>query len=228
MQAAVAGEKDYCMKTTVILIRHGETEWNVLHRFQGLSDIPLNDTGRQQAGFAKNGLKNITLDAIYASPLQRAVETAEIIRGDRNIPVYPTDGLQEMGVGEWEGLLVSEIDEKYPGWYDVWRTAPTKVRLKGGEPFTETQKRAWKTFWEIVKKHEGKTVLIVSHMMCISSILLTIAGIPLDEIWQHPIGNGALNIVEVDGNRKAVITDWSRDDHIPEEFRLKQPFGRPK
>ena len=191
------------MKTTVILIRHGETEWNVLHRFQGLSDIPLNDTGRQQAGFAKNGLQNITLDAIYTSPLQRAVETAEIIRGDRRIPVYPTDGLQEMGVGEWEGLLVSEIDEKYPGWYDVWRTAPTKVRLKGGEPFTETQKRAWKTFWEIVKKHEGKTVLIVSH-------------------------NGALNIVEVDGDRKAVITDWSRDDHIPEEFRLKQPFGRPK
>ena len=92
------------MKTTVILIRHGETEWNVLHRFQGLSDIPLNDTGRQQAGFAKNGLQNITLDAIYTSPLQRAVETAEIIRGDRNIPVYPTDGLQEMGVGEWEGL----------------------------------------------------------------------------------------------------------------------------
>lgn len=71
-------------------------------------------------------------------------------------------------------------------------------------------------------------MLIVSHMMCISSILLTIAGIPLDEIWQHPIGNGALNIVEVDGDRKAVITDWSRDDHIPEEFRLKQPFGRPK
>ena len=61
------------MKTTVILIRHGETEWNVLHRFQGLSDIPLNDTGRQQAGFAKNGLQNITLDAIYTSPLQRAV-----------------------------------------------------------------------------------------------------------------------------------------------------------
>ena len=84
------------MKTTVILIRHGETEWNVLHRFQGLSDIPLNDTGRQQAGFAKNGLQNITLDAIYTSPLQRAVETAEIIRGDRRIPVYPTDGLQEM------------------------------------------------------------------------------------------------------------------------------------
>lgn len=70
------------------------------------------------------------MDAIYTSPLQRAVETAEIIRGDRRIPVYPTDGLQEMGVGEWEGLLVSEIDEKYPGWYDVWRTAPTKSDSK--------------------------------------------------------------------------------------------------
>ena len=68
------------MKTTVILIRHGETDWNVVRRFQGLSDIPLNDTGRQQAGFAKNGLDGKIIDAIYTSPLQRAVETAEIIR----------------------------------------------------------------------------------------------------------------------------------------------------
>ena len=200
----------------------------MLHRFQGLSDIPLNDTGRQQAGFARNGLQDMDLDVIYTSPLQRAVETAEIIRGERNTPIYPADGLQEMGVGEWEGLLVSEIDEKYPGWYDIWRTAPTQVRLKGGEPFEETRKRAWKTFWEIVKKHKGQTVLIVSHMMCISSILLTIAGIPLDDIWQHPIGNAALNIVEADSEGNAVITDWSRDDHIPEAFRLKQPFGRVK
>ena len=200
-----------------------------MHRFQGLSDIPLNDTGRQQAGFAKNGLLDIEMDVIYTSPLQRAVETAEIIRGHRNIPIIPKDGLREMGVGEWEGLLVSEIDEKYPGMYDIWRTAPTQIKLKGGEPFTETQRRAWKTFWEIIKKHEGQTVLIVSHMMCISSILLTIAGIPLDDIWKHPIGNAALNIVEADGNNgNAVITAWSRDNHIPEEFRLKQPFGRVK
>jgi len=200
----------------------------VLHRFQGLSDVPLNDTGRQQAGFAANGLRDVKLDVIYTSPLQRAAETAEIIRGGRNIPIYPSEGLKEMGVGEWEGLLVSEIDQKYPGQYDIWRTAPTRIRLKGGELFTDTQQRAWKTFWEIVKKHEGKNVLIVSHMMCISSILLTIAGIPLDEIWQHPIGNAALNIVEADSDGKAVITDWSRDEHIPEEFRLRQPFGRVK
>ena len=198
----------------------------MLHRFQGLTDIPLNDTGRQQAGFAKTGLLDVELAAIYTSPLQRAVETAEIIRGDREIPIYPTEGLRDMGIGEWEGLLVSEIDEKYPGWYDIWRTAPTRIRLKGGEPYAETQKRAWKTFWDIVKKHEGQTVLIVSHMMCISSILLTVAGIPLDEVWQHPIRNAALNIVEADSDGKAVITAWSRDDHIPEEFKLKQPFGR--
>ena len=128
------------MKTTVILIRHGETDWNVVRRFQGLSDIPLNDTGRLQAGFAKNGLQDRELDAIYTSPLLRATETAEIIRGDRKIPIYPVQGLREMGIGEWEGLLVSEIDERYSGQYDLWRTAPTQIRLKGGEPYTETQR----------------------------------------------------------------------------------------
>ena len=215
-------------KTTIILVRHGETNWNALHRFQGISDVPLNETGRMQAGFAKKGLADIKLAAIYSSPLQRAMETAEIIRGEREIPIYATDGLREMGVGEWEGLLVSEIDEKYPGWYDIWRTCPTKIQLKGGEPFTETQRRAWKTFQEIVRKHQGKTTLIVSHMMCISSILLTVAGIPLDEIWQRPIGNAALNIVEVDEAGTASVTHWSKDDHIPEAYRLKSPFGRIK
>ena len=133
-----------------------------------------------------------------------------------------------MGVGEWEGLLVSEIDEKYPGLYDVWRTHPSQIQLKGAEPFEKTRERAMKTFWKIVGENRGGTVLLVSHMMCISSILLTVAGFPLDEVWQHPITNGALNIVTVDDNDKAEITYWSKDDHIPEEFRLKQPFGRLK
>ena len=85
-----------------------------------------------------------------------------------------------------------------------------------------------KTFWKIVRENRGGTVLLVSHMMCISSILLTVAGFPLDEVWQHPITNGALNIVTVDDDDKAEIAYWSKDDHIPEEFRLKQPFGRLK
>lgn len=216
------------MTTTIILIRHGETEWNVLHRFQGISDVPLNETGRKQAGFAKQGLEGTTLTAIYTSPLQRAMETASIIRGERNIPVYAEEGLKEMGVGEWEGLLVSEIDEKYPGLYDVWRTHPSQIQLQGAEPFDKTRERAMKTFWKIVGENRGGTVLLVSHMMCISSILLTVAGFPLDEVWQHPITNGALNIVTVDDDDKAEITYWSKDDHIPEEFRLKQPFGRLK
>ena len=133
-----------------------------------------------------------------------------------------------MGVGEWEGLLVSEIDEKYPGLYDVWRTPPSQIQLKGAEPFEKTRERDMKTFWKIVGENRGGTVLLVSHMMCISSILLTVAGFPLDEVWQHPITNGALNIVTVDDDDKAEVAYWSKDDHIPEEFRLKQPFGRLK
>ena len=134
----------------------------------------------------------------------------------------------QMGVGEWEGLLVSEIDEKYPGLYDVWRSHPTQIRLKGAERFEDTRTRAWQTFRQIARNHPGQTVLIVSHMMCISSIMLTAAGIPLDEVWEHPITNGALNIIRVGEGGEAAVTDWSKDDHIPERYRLKQPFGRLK
>ncbi len=214
------------MTTTIILVRHGETDWNVLHRFQGSSDIPLNETGRHQAGFAKAGLSGAQLTAIYTSPLQRAVETAAIIRDQRNIPVYTEEGLREMCVGEWEGLLVSEIDEKYPGMYDVWRTRPSRICLRGAETYGETRDRAMAAFWKIAEANRGGTVLVVSHMMCISSILLTVGGFSLDDVWQHPITNGALNIIAIDEAGHAVVTDWSRDDHIPEEYRLKQPFGR--
>ena len=121
--------------TTFYFVRHGETSWNALHRMQGRADIPLSERGKKQASFASDFFRNIKIDSIYASPLKRAFETASIIRGKRKIPIIPEKGLMEAALGRWDGHTPEEIDELYPGEYDMWRYTPGEVRVDGGETF---------------------------------------------------------------------------------------------
>lgn len=212
--------------TTVYMVRHGETEWNAAHRMQGWSDIPLNERGRAQAAAAAKALASIPFHGIYTSPLKRSVETAEIIRGERPIPLIPEKGLIEINLGRWDGHTPDEMDVLYPGQYDFWRSNPGDVRIDGGETFAMVQDRAWKAFLRIIEKEKGHTVLLVSHMGCLSTILFRIAGYPLNDLWKHPMGNCALCRVEVKDDGTMEIREWARDDYIPEELKMKVPFGR--
>ena len=101
------------MNTKVIMVRHGETEWNVLCKFLGSADIPLNEKGRRQAGYMKEALKDTQIDVIYSSPMLRAYETGVIIKGDRDVAVMKDDELREIGCGKWEGLDGNEVEERF-------------------------------------------------------------------------------------------------------------------
>jgi broad specificity phosphatase PhoE len=195
---------------------------------QGWSDIPLNEKGREQASFAAKKFEHTPLDAIYTSPLKRAADTAAIIRGGRNIPLTLERGLIEINLGRWDGHTPEEMDTLYPGQYDLWRTKPGEVHIDGGETFADVQDRAYAVFRRIVQKEKGKTVLLVSHMGCLSTILFRIAGYPLNDLWKHPIGNCALCEVDVDDGGAMKITKWAEDDYIPERLKMKVPFGRVK
>ena len=115
------------MKTKVIMVRHGETEWNVHCKFLGSVDIPLNEKGRRQAGYAKEALKDEQIDVIYTSPMRRALETGEIIRGSRTLPILTDEGLREICCGKWEGLDGREVEERYPGQMALWRKHPERL-----------------------------------------------------------------------------------------------------
>lgn len=213
------------MKTKVILVRHGETDWNKARKFQGMTDIPLNELGKTQANYAKQALRKVRMDAAYASPLKRAVETAQIIIDGHGIDLTIENELHEQNAGDWEGLTAREIEEKFPGQHDIWTYKPTEVRIQNGETFRDVQARATAAFWEIAKKNPGNTVLIVAHMVCLSTILLGIAGISIDEIWDRPLSNAGYSVVEVDLNEnKATILEWNHDGHIPPEQRRKPKF----
>lgn len=229
------------MTTKIILVRHGETEWNKIRRFQGVSDIPLNDRGRTQVGYAQKALTDTPIDAAYASPLSRAMETASIICRDRDLDIIPEPGFMEQNVGLWEGLTYEEITSRWPGELDNWLSDPMALRIPEGERFTDVQQRAVRAFWKIADAHPGQTVLVASHMVCLSTILDHFAGLSLDHIWEHPIYNAGINVIETESagessdtdtssagslfERPARILYWNYGDHLPEEER-RQPRRR--
>lgn len=216
------------MTTKLILVRHGETDWNLNRRFQGISDIPLNEHGRVQAGYAREALKDVHLDAVYSSPLKRARETAEIICQEHSVPITTAPGLREQNVGVWEGLGYPEITERWPRKIEQWKNCPGQLTIPEGERMAEVQERAVATFWKIADAHPGETVLLASHMVCLSTILDYFSGVDLDDIWAHPIYNAGINVIEVapeeeadpaDRDSRVTITYWNYGDHLPEEER---------
>jgi broad specificity phosphatase PhoE len=146
---------------TLLLVRHGETEWNATHRWQGFTGPPLNALGRQQANELADKLSGVVIDAIYSSDAVRAVETAEIVAARLDLDVRQDERLREVNFGEWEGLTRQEINARYSGAFMEWDAcklaAPT-----GGETDLQMAERVLEALHEIADRHEGDEVLIVT------------------------------------------------------------------
>lgn len=206
------------MKTKVIMVRHGETEWNVLCKFLGRVDMPLNEKGRRQAGYAKDALKDVQIDVAYSSPMKRAFETGEIICEGKDIEILSDEGLREISCGKWEGLNGVEVEELFPGQIELWGNSPAECYIEGGDTFQEVSDRIVDAFWRIVNANRGKTILITSHMICLTLLMIHFEGGKINDMWEvKPIGNAALNIVEVSENDDVEIIAWSDDSFVPEE-----------
>ncbi len=179
----------------LIIIRHGETEWNRLERCQGISDIPLNDTGREQARRLADSLKTEELSAIFSSDLVRARETAETIANLHSLSVSFDHNLREMDQGEFEGLEFTRIRKDYSGVLKKWTNDPENLRIPGGETLLEVQNRAWDAFHEIYSKHAGDRVLMVSHNLTIISLLCKFSGKSLSSFREFNVRETSKSIV---------------------------------
>jgi broad specificity phosphatase PhoE len=135
----------------MILVRHGETEWNKTGRVQGASDVGLSGTGKEQISRLALVLKEEKLDAIYASPLKRTRETALILGRFHEAEIRLESGLMEMNHGDFEGLFFQELREKHASFLKRWASDPSSVRMPNGETLAELQDRAWKTVTQIVE-----------------------------------------------------------------------------
>jgi 2,3-bisphosphoglycerate-dependent phosphoglycerate mutase len=148
--------------TTLILARHGETDWNRENRFQGHADPPLNALGRQQSGELAEALAGDEIVRVYTSPLRRARETAEIVAARLTLEVEPVEGLREIDVGAWSGLTRTEVEQRFPQAYARWvDRAPHG--FEDGETYDELAARVIPALRRLAERHPSDAVLVVTH-----------------------------------------------------------------
>jgi broad specificity phosphatase PhoE len=168
------------LKARLILIRHGETDWNVKGRYQGQADPPLNQKGVAQARQLAPKLRGVGLDALYSSPLRRALQTAQILAEALDIPLHTEPRLMEIHQGEWQTLLYTEIAARYPELFHRWQTEPWTVTIPGGENIAQVQERVYAAVDEILARQRGQCVGLVTHRIPIALIKIRYQGLDPD------------------------------------------------
>ncbi|MGK7874755.1 MAG: histidine phosphatase family protein [Xenococcaceae cyanobacterium] len=185
----------------LLLVRHGETEWNRASRFQGIKDIPLNDTGREQGQKVAEFLKDVAIDFAVSSPMLRPKETAEIIlQHHPNVTLEVQPQLTEIGHGLWEGKLETEIEAEFPGLLRQWKEAPEMVQMPEGENLQQVWDRAIACWNKIVKAFadspQPRTGIVVAHDAINKVILCYLLGLKPENFWNIKQGNGAVSVID--------------------------------
>ncbi|GAJ07152.1 unnamed protein product, partial [marine sediment metagenome] len=168
--------------TAIILARHGETEWNVKEIFRGRIDIELNETGIKQAELLAEYLIDLKIDAIYSSPLKRALKTAEIIASHHKLDVKITPGLIDFNFGKWQGSTHQEVKDKYKELYAEWISSPEWVKMPAGESLNEVRERARGVVDDVIAKYEG-TLVLVSHRVVNKVLICALLGLDNSHFW---------------------------------------------
>lgn len=169
----------------VLLMRHGQTMWNLEKRFQGNDDSPLTEEGKRQAVLVSKRLQGDNIKAIFCSPRNRAVLTATPTAKKLSLPIYEHHGLTEISLGKWEGKKYDEIKNLYPGEYEAFFNDPASFAgVDGGESLIQVRDRAVEALEEIAHNHNGNTVLVVSHAITIRLLLTFYMKKPLKELWK--------------------------------------------
>ncbi|MDP9045820.1 MAG: histidine phosphatase family protein [Pseudomonadota bacterium] len=179
--------------TRVIAIRHGETDWNVDGRIQGQLDVPLNAKGRWQVRRLAQALEGEALDAIYASDLSRALETAEAVAAGRALSVVVDPGLRERGFGRFEGQTHAEIQADWPEDALRWRRRDPTFGAPGGETLELFYARAIATATRLAARHPGQSIALVSHGGVMDCLYRAACRLALDAPRSWQLGNAAIN-----------------------------------
>jgi probable phosphoglycerate mutase len=182
----------------LVLVRHGETDWNREGRFQGQMDIPLNATGLTQADAARRLLADVRIDRAYTSFMARPRRTAEVILEDHpGVPLTSCEGLREIGHGLWEGRLEREIAARWPGLLSDWKRAPHTVQMPEGENLQEVWDRSLASWRSIVRGlSPEETAMVVAHDAVNKTILCGLLGLSPADIWAVKQGNGGVTVID--------------------------------
>ncbi|MGI6097076.1 MAG: histidine phosphatase family protein [Dethiobacteria bacterium] len=198
----------------VILIRHGETAWNQAQTFRGRKDIPLNAKGKEQAKKLADSLEGISLDGIYSSPLQRALQTAKPLAEKCNLNVVPMEAFNDLSFGEWEGLTRTEVEKRYPEAFRLWVESPQDYVCPGGESLEGARQRAKDGLDNLLQKHDGGTIAIVTHRVILKLLLLEALGLDNKKFWHLQQDNCALNVLKHDSRKGFTLVRFNETSHL--------------
>ena len=183
----------------IILVRHGETEWNKVKRIQGGdSDTPLSENGRQQAKALAARLRDEKITAIYSSPLQRAFNTARAIADYHQLEVTVLPSLKEIKVGELEGRLAADFSLRFDEFLCGNGCGKQPHVLPGGESIDDVQKRVWETILSLAENQSEGTLVLVTHYFVILAAICRILNLPLDQIVHLRLSTGTISAFTVD------------------------------
>lgn len=197
---------------TLYITRHGQTEWNVESRMQGWADSPLTQVGIAAAIKLGKRLQNVPLDAVYCSTSGRTIHTAQLIIGDRNIPLVQKEDLREIHVGEWQGKVSSDIERDYAEQLKTYYERPSQYESATGESFHMLKERVLRAVEEIAAAHPNGHVLIVTHGVVKKCLINHFSGADMDSLWDPPFIHGtSLTVMEIDTDRRelTLIGDMS-------------------
>ena len=181
----------------LVVVRHGESEWNRIGRYQGTFDAPLSDMGVRQAEALGERLRTESFHTIYTSPLQRARLTAEAVhRHHPETPFVVDPAIAELDHGEWSGLMVDEVIQKFGDGLREWRMHPTRSQMPGGESFSNILKRVLDFKEALLKQHADQTILMSTHDVVVKILVADALGMHMDGINQIWVTNASISVIE--------------------------------
>lgn len=204
-------------ETTIVLIRHGETAWNAERRLQGHIDIALNDEGERQAEALAGALADERFDAIFASDLKRAHQTAEAVARQHGLDVINDGALRERCYGGFEGLLYAEIEQRFPAEFAAWQARDVDAVMPPGarsaESFRQFYQRAIGAILALAQAHPGKSLALVAHGGVLECAYRAAMGMLLETPRNFPVMNASINRFRVRGGA-LTLTSWGEVGHL--------------
>ena len=204
------------MGLRLLLMRHGQSQWNEAGRYQGQADIPLSQLGQQQAAALAQRLASEPIAAVHCSDLQRALATAEMVARPHALPAQADPLWRELAFGAWEGLSYQEIAERFPADWHAWLADPVSIGPPGGESLTRLAERVRQALAAVRARspadgESDTSVAVVSHAGTLQVLLCLALGVDLSRYWQFRLDHGSLSLLWLyqEGAILALLNDCS-------------------
>ena len=202
--------------TLIILIRHGECEGNIKGMFRGRSDFPLNERGFIQAQDLARELNNFSIKYIYTSPLSRARQTAEVISYQCGVEIKVEEGFNNIELGNWEGRYKKEIEKRFPVEWKLWVSNPEKLQVKGIETLYEVQKRSMTCLNNLISKHKGETLAVVSHRAVLKPLIAGCLNIASPYFWKIHLDTASYSLLLHKEGMEYCLVQLNQTKHLKE------------